>query len=333
MSALTQKNPATQKVINEAIHILEVCGLPMSDKTLRQREKTAMSILAVAGVTHSASWPSAGITTPLGTRKIIQFINSHFQESISEGSYDDIRRKDLKEAVLAGLVVASAGKPGASVNDPTRGYALSPDFAILLRSFGQKGWQASAAAFMSQRKSLAEQLRAKAAFNSVAVELPGGIKLALSDGPHNLLQKAIVEQFLPRFGYDAKVIYLGDTALKSLHIDKDLAEHLQLKLDPSKKIPDVIAYSSAKNWLFLIEAVHSFGPISNERRMDLNEFAKHSGAGVVFVTAFLDLKSFRKCAADIGWETEVWIATEPDHMIHWNGDRFYGPRHEQPQTN
>lgn len=326
MSAQFQKHPATQKLINEAIHILEVCGLPMSEKTLRQREKTAMSVLAVAGVTHSAGWPSAGQNPPLGTRRIIHFINAHFQESISEGSYDDIRRKDLKDAVLAGLVVASAGKPGASVNDPTRGYALDSHFAQLLQSFGQKGWQASAAAFMAQRASLAEHLRAKAAFNSVAVELPGGIKLSLSDGPHNLLQKAVVEQFLPRFGDGAKVVYIGDTALKSLHVDDVLAERLCLDLDPSKKIPDVIAYLPSKNWLYLIEAVHSFGPISNERRLDLTEFAKDSGAGIVFVTAFLDLKAFRKCAADIGWDTEVWIATEPDHLIHWNGDRFLGPR-------
>lgn len=328
MASKPLKSPATQKVINEAILVLEVCGLPMSEKTPRQREKTAMSILAVAGVTHSAGWPSAGESAPMGTRKIIHFINSHFQEAISEGSYDDIRRKDLKEAVLAGLVVASAGKPGASVNDPTRGYALDDGFARLIRTFGQKGWHASAAAFMADRASLSEQLRAKAAFNAVEIALPGGVQLKLSDGPHNLLQKAIVEQFIPRFGYGAQVVYVGDTAQKSLHIDHETAQRLKLDLDPSKKIPDVIAYAAQKNWLYLIEAVHSFGPITNERRMDLSSFARMSGAGIVFVTAFLDLKSFRKCAADIGWDTEVWIASEPDHLIHWNGDRFLGPRDE-----
>ncbi|MFS2517149.1 MULTISPECIES: BsuBI/PstI family type II restriction endonuclease [Parabacteroides] len=30
--------------------------------------------------------------------------------------------------------------------------------------------------------------------------------------------------------------------------------------------------------------------------------------------------------ADIAWETEVWIAENPGHMIHFNGDRFIGPR-------
>lgn len=326
MASRTAKRPSTQKLILEALHILEVCGLPMTDKTARQREKSAMSFLAVAGVTHSAAWPSAGDLDPLGTRKIIQFINKHFQEAISLGSYDDIRRKDLKEAVLAGLVVASAGKPGSSQNDPTRGYALDLDFARLVRKFGQKGWQAEAAQFMSDRASLAEALRAKAALDVIAVDLPGGTRLALSKGPHNLLQKAVVEQFLPRFGRDSKVVYLGDAAEKSLHHDKALAEKLNLKIDPAFKIPDVIAYSETENWLFLIEAVHSFGPVSNQRKIELANFASKSKAGLVFVTAFLDLKAFRKSAAEIGWETEVWIASEPDHMIHWNGDRFFGPR-------
>lgn len=326
MPARSQKHPASQKVINEAVHLLEVCGLPMSEKSVRQREKSAMSFLAVAGVTHSAAWPSSGESLPLGTRKIIHFINKHFQESISEGSYDDIRRKDLKDAVQAGLVIASAGKPGSSVNDPTRGYALAEDFAKLVRTFGQKGWQASAAAFMAKRASLAEERRAKAVFETIPVILPNGMKLSLSNGPHNLLQKAIVEQFLPRFGYGATVVYIGDTAQKSLHVDSVLAEKLNLDLDLAKKIPDVIAYAEGKKWLYLIEAVHSFGPISNERRMDLTQFAAGSKSGIVFVTAFLDLKSFRKCAADIGWDTEVWIAAEPDHLIHWNGDRFLGPR-------
>jgi BsuBI/PstI restriction endonuclease domain/BsuBI/PstI restriction endonuclease HTH domain len=320
------KPPAVAKAINEAIHILEACGLPLSEKTVRSREKTAMAFLAVAGVTHSASWSSAGENGPLGTRKIIHFINQHFGEAISLGSYDDIRRKDLADALLAELVIPSAANPAASVNDPTRGYALSPALKTLVRKFGQKGWQAQAAEFMSKRPSLADLLAQKAHFDPVPLELPDGTCISLSSGQHNLLQKAVVEHFLPRFGSDSQIVYIGDTAQKTLHVNETLASEIGLSIDPAAKIPDVIAYSASKNWLYLIEAVHSFGPISNQRRMALEAFAANSKAGLVFVTAFLDLKAFRKAAADIGWDTEVWIATEPDHLIHWNGDRFLGPR-------
>jgi type II restriction enzyme len=326
MAVKPVKKSAAAKLINEAIRILDTCGIPMAEKSARQRDKCAMAFLAVAGVTHSAAWPSAGTQPPLGTRKIIQFINQHFQESISEGSYDDIRRKDLADLILADLIVPSAGKPGASVNDPTRGYALATAFAGLVRTYGQKGWQMNAAAFMESRPSLAESLAKKSAFEPVPVLLPDGTLMSLSSGPHNLIQKAVVEQFLPRFGYNSKIIYLGDTAQKSLLIDRPTADQLGLRIDPAEKIPDIIAWSPEKNWLFLIEAVHSFGPISNKRRIELERFASNSPAGPVFVTAFLDLQAFRKSAAEIGWETEVWIASEPDHLIHWNGDRFLGPR-------
>ena len=49
-------------------------------------------------------------------------------------------------------------------------------------------------------------------------------------------------------------------------------------------------------------------------------------AGKIFVTAFLDFKTYKKFAEELAWETEVWIAEMPEHMIHLNGDRFMGPR-------
>lgn len=329
---MSHKNPSTSQIINEAIQILTECGLPLTSKTARQRERTAMAFLAVAGVTHSSSWSSAGHGPALGTRQIIKFLNQHFGENLAPGSYDDIRRQALKEAVMAGLVVASAGKPGAAINDPTRGYGLSEDFANLVRTFGLTDWASRVAKFMAGRPSLKDQIQKKPSAQAVPLILPGGKSLVLSSGKHNLIQKAVVEEFLPRFGQGARVVYLGDTAQKELHADHTLAKRLGLDLDLSAKIPDIIAWSEEKNWLFLIEAVHSFGPISNQRRMELEKFAAGSGAGLVFVTAFLDVHAFRKCTAEIGWDTEVWLASDPSHMIHWNGDRFLGPRVNNPAT-
>lgn len=49
-------------------------------------------------------------------------------------------------------------------------------------------------------------------------------------------------------------------------------------------------------------------------------------AGKVYITAFSNFKIFKQFAESLAWETEVWIAGMPDHMIHLNGDRFIGPR-------
>lgn len=161
--------------------------------------------------------------------------------------------------------------------------------------------------------------------NRVPVLLPGGAALEFSLGEHNLLQKAIIEEFLPRYGYGAEVLYVGDTANKSLHYSAERLKALNFAELAHGELPDVVAYSAEKDWIYLIEAVHTSGPIDPIRKLKLELLAKNCSAGLVFVTAFLDRLTFRKYVADIAWETEVWIADAPDHLIHWNGDKFLGP--------
>jgi len=139
------------------------------------------------------------------------------------------------------------------------------------------------------------------------------------------LQKAIIEDFLPRYGFGAEVLYVGDTSNKYLHLEAKKLEDLNFFELSHEELPDVIAYSKQKNWLYLIEAVHSSGPISEIRLLQLQKLSKSCKADLVYITAFLDRPKFRKFMADIAWETEVWIADNPDHMIHFNGDKFLGP--------
>ncbi len=322
------KPVATRKVINEAVDILQALGVPLASATPRQREMAGMCFLAVSGVTHSADWPSAGrlAGAPLGTRQIIDFINQHFGESISKGSYDDIRRKHLKGAILAGIVIQSASKPNAAANDPTRGYGLHQDCVALVRAYGETGWAGQAAKFMDGRTALTDLVGGKKGVEPVVVVMPDGNELRLGPGWHNVLQRAIVEQFRPRFAHGAKVLYLGDAEDRALLVEKDELEALCLALPTSGSLPDVVLWDESKRWLYLIEAVHASGAISPSRLLELEKLTCKCEVSCVYVTAFLDRSTFRKMVAEIAWETEVWIAEEPDHMIHFNGDRFFGPR-------
>lgn len=326
------KSPRVRRVVNEAIEILQSLGVPLAAATDRQREMSAMCFLAVAGVTHSADWPSAGRHPgpPLGTRQIIDFINKHFGEEISKGSYDDIRRKHLRSSVLAGLVRQSAAKPDAAPNDPTRGYGLNPEYLPVISAFGQSGWAALAAKFMEGRTPFADVVGGRQPVQAVTLTLPDGSTLHLGPGQHNALQRAIVEQFRPRFAPDSHVLYLGDADDRSIVNDVKRLDEVGLLLESTGSLPDIILWDEKRGWIFLIEAVHSFGPISPERLIALEKLCKGCNKPLVFVTAFLDRNAFRKFAPDVAWETEVWIADEPDHMIHFNGDRFFGPR--QPKT-
>ena len=307
--------------------MLQAFGVPLSSATQRQREMSAMCFLAVAGITHSADWQSAGTHpgSPLGTRQIIDFINKHFEEGISRGSYDDIRRKHLRGAVLAGIVIQSASKPDAAANDPTRGYGISPDHAPIVRAFGQVGWAVIASKFMEGRTPMLDLIAAKQSVSLAPLILPDGSELKLGPGQHNVLQRAVIEQFRPRFALDSDVLYLGDAENRTIVSNQQKLNDLGLVIDTSGSLPDIVLLDENRGWVFFIEAVHSFGPISPARLVALESLCTKCKLPLVFVTAFLDRNAFRKFAPDIAWETEVWIAQEPDHMIHFNGDRFFGP--------
>ena len=317
------KSISIQKKINEALEILESVGIPLENKTERGMERMGVCFLAVASVTDD--WSKASCDNFYKTRDIISYVNTNFEENISSGSYDDIRRKDLKLLVLADLVVNSGEKQSSATNDPTRGYSLNENFKNLIIYYGTKDWKQKLQYFMKDRPPLKDMLNRKRTIEYVPVKLPQGIELHFSSGEHNILQKKIIEEFLPRFGMGCLVLYIGDTANKLLHIDEDNLKRLNFFELSHDELPDIIAYDSVHNWLYLIEAVYSSGPMSEIRVHELKKLLKDCKADLIFITAFLKRDDFRKWSTEIAWETEVWIADNPDHLIHFNGSKFLGP--------
>lgn len=329
MKKYINKNLKPQKIqvlVNEALTILNDVGIPLEDKTERALEKIAMCFLAVANVTTDwSSVQSIEDNVHLKTRDIIKIINENFEETISPGSYDDIRRKDLKLLVMSDLILNTGISKGSATNDPTRGYALSNEFKHLILSFKTEQYSQNLKNFNKNRPLLSEILSKKRNLSKIPVSLPNGTKIMLSVGEHNLLQKSIIEEFLPRFGNDCTVLYIGDTLNKILHIDSSKLKSLNFFELSHNELPDVVAYSEKNNWIYLIEAVHSSGPMSETRVYELKKMLHNCSAELIFITCFLDKFHFKKWVADIAWETEVWIASNPDHLIHFNGHKFLGP--------
>lgn len=320
------KSAEQQQLINQALHILDSLGVPIKDKSPRRLERMALAFLAICNVSETNNWNHAKSLEDnfsLKTREIIAYINQNFDENISRGSYDDIRRKDLKHLALAEIAIHAL--PNSARNDPNRAWAINPTFIESIRAYGTSGWETQLQTLLDGYVTLRDKLSTKRDIPKIPITLPSGLELVFSLGEHNQLQKAIIEEFLPRYGYGARVIYLGDTENKFLHYDEVAATEIGLLKLAHAELPDVIAYSSNKNWLYLIEAVHSSGAMSPERIATLQPFLKSCSADVIYMTAFLNRATFRKFVADIAWETEVWIATDPDHVIHFNGDKFLGP--------
>lgn len=322
----TTKTALNQKLINEALDILENVGIPIDKKTEKGLQSMAICFLAVGGITKS--WKEAkgqNENRHLKTRDIIKFINEHYEEKISSGSYDDVRRKHLKLLVLAELILNSAKNPSAATNDPTRGYTLQSEFKSLIINYNTSQWGIKLKLFLKNRPPLAEILARKRDIIKIPIKLPGNKELTLSLGGHNQLQREIIEEFLPRFGKGCEILYIGDTTNKILHIEESKLKKLGFFKLSHDELPDIIAYDKNKNWLYLIEVVFSSGPMSEERVFELKKLLKKCTAELIFVTAFTSRQDFRKYISDIAWETEVWIAENPDHLIHFNGDKFLGP--------
>lgn len=316
------KTRKIKKLIFSMLDILGEVGVPLNG-TPRRLERMAMACMSVGNIKTSFKIAqSAEDDCFLTSKEIIIYENKYFGENISVGSYDDIRRKDLLYLVQAGIVISSSTLNAQATNNPTRAYALNPLFSKLLKSFGTSEWMVELESYKKNVKLLSEELERKRDMEKNPVKLPSGTELLLSAGEHNKLQKLIVEEFLPRYGMGAEVLYLGDTSDKYLYKKQDVLDKIGFFTLEHDELPDVVAYSKEKNLLFLIEAVHSAGPMNEIRVKKLKKQLGGCTAFPIFITTFLNKKEFRKWAADIAWESEVWIADTPEHMIHFNGYKF-----------
>ena len=317
------KSEHVQKLYSDMLDVLSAVGIPVTELSSdRRREKMAGACLAAGQIVNSFREAKSVMNGSfLKTRDIIVFENEHYGEHISSGSYDDIRRKDLKMLVDKGFVVNSSELDQAATNNPHRGYTLSAPFANLLKVYGTSKWDERLAYFIEIHQKTKEELARKRAMERIPVTLPSGLTLELSTGEHNLLQKKIVEDFLSLFGMGAEVLYIGDSSDKYLHRDTEALQQLHVSLEHGT-LPDIVAYSREKNLLFLIEAYHSSNPMNNERVSSLRQLVADCGANVVYVTAFLSKSEGLKHLKEIAWDTEVWFANEPEHMMHLNGYKF-----------
>jgi type II restriction enzyme len=308
--------------IAEAQAILRALGLPKS----QQNQISALTLLALCGLGVNDSWRRARRDRRSVTKGIMDFIRAEYRVAYAPNTRETVRRQVLHQLVLAGVADYNPFEPGLATNSPRAHYAVSEAALDAIKTFNTAAWESSFARFLSHRTALIEVFERRRSKRLVPVRYPDGKLVKLSPGAHNKLQKAVVEEFASRFIEDPKLLYLGDTAKKNLFIQVEALNALGFPITAHDKLPDVILYDEKRNWLFLIEAVTSHGPMSKKRVLELELILAGCAAGLIYVSAFPDMTEFRRNTGVIAWDTEVWIAELPEHLIHYNGDRFLGPR-------
>ncbi|ARW05664.1 BsuBI/PstI family type II restriction endonuclease [Bacillus atrophaeus] len=305
----------------QALDILS--QLELSKK--QQNKRSALTLLALLNLKENDDWRSAS-RVMLRVVDIMDFMRDHYNQHYAPNSRETIRRQTIHQFEQAQLIERNPDNPTRPTNSGNTNYAVTEEFLSLAQSYGTSQWSLKLEWFKEQFETLTQKYESKRSSTRVPVKLKEGFTLELSPGEHNILQKAIVEEFAEIFAQGAQLLYLGDTENKFLYIDKEKLKDLNLLPISHEKLPDVVLYHEDKNWLYLIEAVTSHGPISNKRKFELEKMLEHCSAGNIFVTAFPNILIFKQYANDIAWDTEIWFADNPKHMMHLNGDRFLGPR-------
>lgn len=308
--------------IEEAQEILRELGLPPA----QHNEMAALTFLALCNIKENGQWAKATRQSLGVTKGIMTFVNENYGKSYAPNTRETFRRQVLHQFIQARIVDYNPDNPNLPVNSPRAHYALTNEALEVVKTYKTKKWKSALKNFIDNIGKLTEVYNKERELNQIPVVLKNGDILKLSAGRHNEVQAAIVEQFAPRFANGGTLLYLGDTAKKDLFVDKQGLKELGIPIDQHSKLPDVVIYDDKRKWLFLIEAVTSHGPVSPKRLLELEDFLKKCKVGKVYVTAFPDMTEFKKHSNNIAWETEVWLMEVPDHMIHFNGDRFMGPR-------
>lgn len=256
---------------------------------------------------------------------MMDWFAEHYGKRYAPNTRETVRRQTVHQFMEAGIIIANPDEPTRPINSPDTVYQLEKGALELLRTYGMKKWDKNLRTWLTSVKTLKARYARERNMARIPLTLATGEKINLSPGGQNVLVKKIIEEFCPRFTPGGKPIYIGDTDTKWAYFDDAALVKLGVAVDSHGKMPDVVVYHVKKKWLVLIEAVTSHGPVDGKRRDELKRLFGNCKAGLVFVTAFLDRAAMVKFLGDISWETEVWVADAPSHMIHFNGERFLGP--------
>ena len=302
--------------IEEAREILKYVGMPKA----QQADICCYVLLAMAGIKPDMKWNQA-TNDWIRIHDIIQFSNTYYGSTYAENSRETFRKQALHRFRTAALVEDN----GTATNSPNYRYRLTDEALTLIKSYQNVNWNDFLLRYMEYHDRLIDLYASKKKMTMMPVKI-NGADFKFSAGKHNELQKAIIEEFAPRFAPHSECLYVGDTTEKDMVKNVEKLTELGFEITLHDKMPDVVLYREDKNWIYFVESVTSVGPMDPKRILEITEMTKGVSAGKIFVTAFLDFKTYKKFSEDLAWETEVWIAEMPDHMIHLNGDKFLGPR-------
>ena len=272
--------------LEEAKDILNQLKVPQK----QQSDLCGYVILAMADIKKDDKWVNA-TNKWIRIHDVIRYSREFYEVSYAENSRETFRKQAMHHFRNAAFIEDN----GKATNSPNYRYRLTDEMLSVVKSYQSVKWENERDNFLNSHNNLIDIYRSKKAMQKMPVKING------SD-------------------------FVGDTIQKDLVKNEERLKELGFEITLHDKMPDVVLYSEDKHWIYFIESVTSVGAMEPKRIKEIKEMTQQVSAGKIYVTAFLDFKTFKKFSESLAWETEVWIADMPEHMIHLNGDRFLGPR-------
>jgi adenine-specific DNA-methyltransferase len=315
MSNQSENNPLIIKNrIDEALQILIELGLPRA----QLNERSALTLLALLDLKPTVTWK--GAASPLmGITPMMEFMAQHYGKTYKPNTRETVRRQTVHQFLDAALIIANPDAPERPVNSPKTVYQIEESALELLRTYGTAEWEKSLGTYLASVETLKQRYAQERELSRIPIVIEGNLK-TLSPGGHNILIEKVIKDFAERFTPGGKLIYVGDTDEKFAHFNEVALKDLGVTIDFYGKMPDVIIHHLKNDWLVLIEAVTSHGPINPKRKKELEVIFADIKIPLVMVTTFLSRKAMVEYLAEIAWETDVWVAEDSTHLIHFNGE-------------
>lgn len=296
----------------------------------RTNDMAARTLLSLLNLREGDTWDQA-TNNRIGVRGLMDWMRNNLDFPIAENSRETIRREVLHQFVAAAFCEHNDDDPNRATNSSKNVYRVSPNALSVIRMYSGSNDDTSSEfrialeEYLAYAPSLVELQREERKIHKIPVRMPSNEIAYINPGGQNKLIKSMVEEFCPRFAPGGQVLYIGDADSKTSNYNEELLSSLGINLDMHGKMPDLVVYQKDKNWLFLMEAVTTHGPVNPLRKKDLESLFGGSKVGIVYVSCFPNRQVLRSHLMDIAWETEVWLESDPTHMIHFNGSRFMGP--------
>ena len=305
--------------INEAIDVLKQLDFPKEQQNIR----SALTLLALLDLDQNNLW-NMSKNPLLGVTQMMKYFEKKYNKKYAPNSRETVRRQTIHQFLDAGLIEINPDKPTRPTNSGKTVYRITKESLKLLKMYKTIGWDEQLSTYRLKQPSLKKNYEIKRKMNMIPLTTSSKTIISLSPGGQNPLIKKICNELGPRFAPGGILLYAGDAGKKFSNIGNNALKELGIDIDPHGKMPDVIIQHKDE-WLLIIEAVTSHGPMDDKRRLELKKIFSKSKVGLVFITAFLNKETMRKYLKRISWESEVWIADSPSHMIHFDGIRFLGP--------